>query len=293
MLKRVDAGSFVAEALSLAKEGHLYRLVDPSLSAERELEPDALKKARLIKNPFLAQKPSEQLYLQQVEPESVAQLISYESESTPLERLKPVPFCGWIISKYPARTVATYIQRQISQMSPGGRSACLRFYDPRVMQQLVHILSSKQLSTLLGPIDQWVIFTEKDALLSIEPHDDLRALGRINFNPEQWQAIKRTGLVNRCLELYRTLPEDDKSGTVSSQDVASLLAIAEEYGLKGQDLMAFVLHGLVTTPKFYLHPQMQGVLRRVDDHTSYIELTDRFSDTQWDAISTGKVEETL
>lgn len=280
-------------ATAAASKGHLYRLVDPSISSSRRLSPQALKLVERVPNPFLAQKPSEQLYLQRVGFDEVKAQLEAELKAAPESLLSPMPFCGWLISTQTPRTVAAYLKRQISQPGPTGTRVCFRFYDPRVLAQLERVLEPNQLSALIGPIDQWIYLDIDHRLRQINPHGHKRYLGRPHFTAAQWQSIKRIGQVNQYLELYRTLPEEDKNGPASSADIDDLLIAANEYKLAGNDIGAFVLHGLVVKTDFYLHPLMQRLLRRVDEQTSYIELTDRLSDEEWDAISTRIVEESL
>lgn len=276
-----------------ANSGHLYRLIDPSTVSGRRLNAETLKLVERIPNPFLAQKPSEQLYLQWVMPDDVKPQLNAELKAAPEGLLDPMPFCGWLVSSQSSRTIAAYLKRQMAQKGLDGKNICLRFFDPRVMAQLSRILQSQQLSALMGPIDQWIYLDAEHNIQKIAPHSGKRFLGRIQLTAGQWQSIKRIGQINQYLELYRTLPEEDKNGPASANDVENLLIAADEYALTGADIGAFVLHGLVVKPDFYRHPLMQRLLRRVDEKTQYIELTNRLSDDEWDAISTRIVEEML
>lgn len=288
-MKAIDENAFIHDAPALAKAGQLYRLIDPSNTPARSLSGKALKGAQLVKNPFFAQTPSQKLYLQSVDSEAAKQMegeLLRERTARPSSLLEPVPFCGWLVSRYPCRTLATYLSKQLSQQDREGNPALLRFYDPRVLQQLPRILDPWQLSALLGPVDRWVYLDKEHGVREIAPHRGQRHLGRLHLTTKQWQAIHRIGQINRCLERYWALPEEDQQASVTDSLVDNLLVAAYANGLTERtDMTAFVLHGLVSHVEFHRHPLMQNLLRQVGG-SSYIGLTNRLTDTEWEAIST-------
>ncbi|GHB31351.1 DUF4123 domain-containing protein [Salinicola rhizosphaerae] len=288
-MRLIEEREFLTEAESDAKAGQLYRLVDPSDAPELRLTDDARQSAGLINNPFLAQRPSQRLYLYPTagdgDRDIAAQLIE-EKNRRPASLLEPVPFCGWITTRQARTTVAGYLGKRLAPVTPDQKPALLRFYDPRVLEHLTRILLPWQMSALLGPIDRWVYLDMEGRLRCLEPHVDQRRLGDLKLTAEQWCAIRRIGQVNRCRELYRTLPGSAGRQKASPSDVDALVVAAQEAGLRErQDTATFVLHGLMTHSDFYRHPIMQALFKRLDARTNYIGLSNRLSDDDWEAIT--------
>lgn len=288
-MRLIDDNQFLEQASAAAQRGKLLRLVDPENSPGYRLQGDALANAALIKNPFFAQRPSRQLYLQVCDCRGVKQLqqeLQRHRKAYPESMLQPVGFCGWLISQRPVRSIVTYLERQHTQKLDAGKPAFLRFYDSRVLKQLSRILRLNQLSALLGPIDHWFYIDSEKQLREISPHGEKRQLGGLRLSGEQWQAISRIEQVNRCLEYYRTLPQELRQRTVTDTEVDALLQVAKGFGLMDStDITGFVLHGLVIQPEFYRHPLISSLLTQVDTQQSYIALTNRLSEDQWTEVS--------
>lgn len=287
----LDEAEFLQVARQAATESRLYRVVDPSNTPQRALSAKDQKSAGLVRNGFYAQTPSQKLYLQPVPPEThLGKELEKERQQRSASLTTPVAFGGWVITAQPLSSVVSYFQRQLEQTTPEGKKALLRFHDPRVLERLEAILDREQLSTLLGPVDQWIYLDNAHALQSIAPHSEQRHLGRLNLTLPQWPAIRRIGILNHCLELYRTLPEESKAASADAATVDALLVAAKECGLEErQDISVFVLHGMVTTPKFYQHPIMRQLLsaRATPDSRSthsYISLTSKLGSADWDKI---------
>lgn len=287
----LDEAEFLQVARQAATESRLYRVVDPSNTPQRALGAKDQKSAGLVRNGFYAQTPSQKLYLQPVPPEThLGKELENERQQRSASLTTPVAFGGWVITAQPLSSVVSYFQRQLEQTTPEGKKALLRFHDPRVLERLEAILDREQLSALLGPIDQWIYLDNAHALQSIAPHSEQCHLGRLNLTLPQWSAIRRIGTLNRCLELYRTLPEEDKAGPADAATVDTLLIAAQHCGLKDrQDIATFVLHGLVISPTFYQHPIMQALLSARQapgsrNTASYIGLSNKLNDSDWDKI---------
>ncbi|MCK0746814.1 DUF4123 domain-containing protein [Chromohalobacter nigrandesensis] len=292
----IEETAFIAEAETAMAAGQLYRLVDPGAVPERQLHADALGKAGLVKNPLLAQTSAQRLYLWPLTHDITPELdleheLAEEKAQRPESLLEPAPFCGWIFTQQARSTVAAYISRQLAQTTPEGKRALLRFYDPRVMSQLPRILHPSQLSALLGPIDRWVYLDRHGRLCCIEPHADKRHLGRLRLTTDQWQAIRRIGQINRCLQRCRSLPEQDRPAQVDDAErIDDLIVAAQAHGLyERADVTAFVLHGLTIHATFYEHPIMQRLLRNLAvESLGYIELTNRLAERDWETMATMK-----
>ncbi|WIX34210.1 DUF4123 domain-containing protein [Salinicola sp. JS01] len=288
-MRSVSDAVWMADANEAAREGRLYRLVDPSESPDWALSGGARQRATLIRHPLLAQTPAQRLYLERMDQRRAAALAS-QLDHQRAERgaglLGPVPLCGWLISHHASTSIATYLGRQLKQMTPEGKPALLRFYDPRVLEHLPRILERWQLSALLGPIDRWVYLDTEMKLRALDPHGEVRRLGGLKPSAEQWRAIQRIGQINRCRELYRTLPGSAGLSAAPANSVDALLVAAHDLGLRDRaDVATFVLHGLITRIDFHRHPIMQTLLGRLGGRLNYIGLSNQLSDADWEAIS--------
>ncbi|KFF47618.1 hypothetical protein GY26_19355 [Gammaproteobacteria bacterium MFB021] len=287
----LDESAIAERMMTAARDGHLLRLIDPANAPGRQYREDATSRCR-IDNPFIALPEIQHLYLERITPgdiEAFHDEIQRERQGLPVSLLEPVAFCGWLISKQALFTIAGYLRRQLDQKTPEGKSALLRFYDPRVMGRLTRILDRSQLSALLGPIDQWIHFDNGRTLQWLDPHQGTRRVARLKPNADQWQSIRRIGQVNRCLELYRTLPDEDRNRAVDPDDVDRLIVEAQGYGLRErQEISAFVLHCLVLHDRFHRHPRMQALLQECAGGMSYIGLTNRLTQQEWEAIAEDK-----
>jgi hypothetical protein len=290
-MSSIEETVFIAEAETAMAAGQLYRLVDPGAVPQRQLHADARRKAGLVNNPLLAQTSAQRLYLWPLRHDITPELdleneLAGEKAKRPDSLLEPPPFCGWLFTQQARLTVATYISRQLVQTTPEGKRALLRFYDPRVMSQLPRILHPSQLSALLGPIDRWVYLDRHGHLCCIEPHADKRHIGHLRLTTDQWQAIRRIGQINRCLELCHSLPEQDRPAQVEVERIDDLIVAAQAHGLHERAAVtAFVLHGLTIHATFYKHPIMQRLLRSQSvDSPGYIELTNRLAERDWETM---------
>lgn len=287
----LNEATIAERMVTAAHEGRLLRLVDPANAPTRQRREDATPRRR-IDNPFVVLPETQHLYLERIasgDAEALHDEIQRERQGLPISRVEPVAFCGWLISKQALSTIAGYLRRQLAQKTPEGKSALLRFYDPRVMERLTRILDRAQLSALLGPIDQWIHFDNGRTLQWLAPHQGPRRLARLKLSGHQWRSIRRIGQVNRCLELYRTLPDEDRTREVGPDDTDRLIAAAHDHGLsERQDISAFVLHGLVLHERFHHHPLMRALLRKRASGMSYIGLTNRLTPQDWEAIAEDK-----
>ncbi|MBR9771397.1 MAG: DUF4123 domain-containing protein [Gammaproteobacteria bacterium] len=281
------------QALGAQGGGRLYRLVDPDGSPGRGLGDSARRDCGQIKHPFVAQKPEQRLYLQSVglagqalTDRLAAELeaeVSQEIERTPDSHLDPVPFCAWVYSRASLPHIVNHLYQQRVIRSTGPKPALFRYQDPRVFERLLEILLPQQLNHLLGPIDAWWFLDHQRQLQGVQMPPLSTPLPRTSLAPHQWQAVKRIGQVNACLEGWRRLKRADKRH-VTPAEMDELLVKAEAHGLKdAKDQRLFVTHGLLT-PGFYRHPAIQRLLPSGGETEPFTLAIRRISDPDWDSI---------
>lgn len=174
---------------------------------------------------------------------------------------------------------------QLAQPQPG-RKLWLRLHDPRVLHQLLRILSPMQRQKLFGlskVITYWVggkwVTAELASYHSSNPqsrdHGDFKPYA----GPERWNwlQIERIGLINRALAV---------AGISDAACLTSAGALAEQlmeratacYGLKDNvDLVEFAIRGLTIHPKFDKHPLIAKLIQADTSSTERSCLSDRLA----------------
>jgi hypothetical protein len=74
-------------------------------------------------------------------------------ELNELER--EIPAMSWLIAMQDARGLAQLLRLNLDTRMAGGEVALLRFWDPRVLADLVDVFTPQQLEQFIGPIHEW------------------------------------------------------------------------------------------------------------------------------------------
>lgn len=164
-----------------------------------------------------------------------------------------------------------------------GRRLWLRLHDPRVLHQLLRILTLGQRKTLFGlarSFTYWLggawIFATRESFG--QPHAQNQKGG--NGSPYagvltwDWPRIERISLVNRALHGAAVFDAStlDSQGLLAEQ----LIERAVRHGLVDQaDLVEFATRGLAAHMEFYQHPDVARALRPT--HEGESGLSDRFA----------------
>lgn len=73
-----------------------------------------------------------------------------------LEQERESPCLTWLVSNQPGAVIKEHLQSQLFTRLPTGEEVLLRYYDPRVLEQLLdNVLDQKQRRELAGPIAHW------------------------------------------------------------------------------------------------------------------------------------------
>lgn len=171
---------------------------------------------------------------------------------------------------------------QLVEPRPGAK-LWLRLHDPRVLHQMLRVLSLAQRRKLFGPsqaFSYWVGGTWVSTMREIDG-SPIQTAGKELSSPNaawpmtwNWERIERIGLVNRALH---------GAGVVGASALTSQGTLAEQFieralkhGLIDQaDLVEFATRGLVTNFGFDEHPSVIRAIRPSPDGDSY--LSDRFA----------------
>jgi hypothetical protein len=72
-----------------------------------------------------------------------------------LELEHALPSVSWLISAIDLEGMSQLLQLKLDAQLPDGRKALLRFYDPRVLSNLMQTMNSEQRAEFVHLIDEW------------------------------------------------------------------------------------------------------------------------------------------
>ncbi|MFT0735635.1 DUF4123 domain-containing protein [Ralstonia wenshanensis] len=97
-----------------------------------------------------------------------------EGVTADLARLeREAPAVTWLISEADVHGLAQLLQLQLDARLPDGRIALVRFWDPRVLAQLVNVLSPKQRETFFAHIHEWHLLRNGERVHIGRAHADV------------------------------------------------------------------------------------------------------------------------
>ncbi|CAN7529697.1 DUF4123 domain-containing protein [Trinickia sp. LjRoot230] len=176
------------------------------------------------------------------------------------------------------------LQRHLAERlvlpKPTEGTAIFRFYDPRVFAHLQWILKPEQLGALMGPAARWTYLDGGGEWVTVKGAETQNEGLAVSQN--QYGQITRIELVERVLSILRVRSFALKADT--PRWVEAHLARGEAYGLEGNDLVGFAVHGVKTSPYFDRHPRVQAVLT-MRGKTSYMAAVQNWDVHEWTAIA--------
>jgi hypothetical protein len=86
---------------------------------------------------------------------------------------RQVPSVTWLISETDLHGLAQLLQLQLDARLPDGRIALVRFWDPRVLAELVNVLSPKQRETFFAHIHEWHLLRNGERVHIGRAHADV------------------------------------------------------------------------------------------------------------------------
>lgn len=104
--------------------------------------------------------------------------------------------------------IAAHLARRMVVFRPDGGQDVLRFYDPLVFRHLRWLFTSKQLDSLLGPIQGWNWREPNGTWRSYRREAAHASVPPLLLKPDQWPTLERLGEINLTLNhLARVAPE--------------------------------------------------------------------------------------
>jgi hypothetical protein len=161
------------------------------------------------------------------------------------------------------------------QLAPiSSRKLWLRVHDPRVLHQLLRILTAPQRRRLFGPVERYSYWAGGVW------RDDSAASSAKTTNANggafwPWKRVEQIGLINRAIQAADF--EHSPALDLHSEAAENLIAIAtEQFGLVEQaDLVEFAMRGITCSIRFYDHPEVAKAIKPGSELDS--TLADRFA----------------
>lgn len=165
---------------------------------------------------------------------------------------------------------------QVRTPSPG-RKVWLRLHDPRVLHQLLRILTARQRARIFSQVDAFTYWLGDDwvtATFDVPVGDAAGPAGAADWD---WPRIERIGAINRALHGagVRQAGAMTRQGALAEQ---LIVRAALDHGLTEQaDLVEFAVRGLLTRPAFDSHPAIAELIRPGDHPDDDSRLADRLA----------------
>lgn len=152
-------------------------------------------------------------------------------------------FCGWLTTAVSPDRLKVHLERSMVWHTRTRTRMLLRYFDPRVLDSLIHILDDAQLSALMGPIQQWGILGADQRYQRIQRPVGVR--GHADIRAEQWAAIANIEEVDRIRACWLTLRKGSALPDDAHRKIATWIAIADEHALTDDtDRTTLVLMGV-------------------------------------------------
>lgn len=163
--------------------------------------------------------------------------------------------------------------QQLAVPAPG-RKAWLRLHDPRVLHQLLRIMTPAQRRKLLGRSGACTYWIGGE-WLSAQDHG--APLPEADTARWDWARIELIGAVNRAL----LRADVSQAAALASQGALAEQLISRaksRHGLQERaDLVEFVVRGLTVSVRFDEHPKIAGVIKPSSDPDEESSLSDRLA----------------
>lgn len=238
---------------------HAYGLVEPSML---EYLPEGIATVPIVPPELSA---SEHLMprlldLGALSVSQQAMLLGMLSEAVDVAE-KPV-VCMLLQTALSAEQLISYWNGlQIANPGPN-RKVWLRLHDPRVLHQLLRILTSLQKRKLFETVESFTYWLgDRWVSVSAEPHSGQSPAGSLLYSNWNWPRIEQVGIVNRALQAAGVQRASEISAKAELAE--RLIARAKEkHGITGQsDLVEFAMRGLTTAESFDQHPRILEAIR--------------------------------
>lgn len=192
---------------------------------------------------------------------------------------RPPLFAALVASTEAMSAIQARLKQRLLVRPAPGSLEILRFYDPNVFRHLRWYFGAERLLGWLG-MDGWAWYDIGDWHTV---QGDQRLRHPLAATQDDWAFIHRIEAINTVM---RTMQQDGHAinAPEHGRSVDELLARAQTYGLKDDDMVTFAVHGLTVHERFDTHTEVRELLARCTQPGRYARLTGPWDSDQWARI---------
>jgi hypothetical protein len=206
----------------------------------------------------------------------------------------PPIICGWLWSSMSVAALARSIASSLLRVAEPQNRYVFRHHDPRVRSCLRALLGDAWLKTLLPQPHEW-LWLRADGSVELQTSAPAASAALLHTGQPEISSVSASRVqqvIERCAEINQALAFARREGwrfvDTAYTNADHALSACEQLGFSGNaDRLAFVLHALMLTPRFYNHPPIAEVLHSARKNaTTYIEAAARIGPALWHEAAT-------
>jgi hypothetical protein len=227
-----------------------------------ELEDDSLEKLALLDLMF-GDKPDQSPLIVRIPSEAqdlLERLLDHATEDVVTNAQKRT-VCGFLLGTKNLMNLRTHLSEYLNAKVENLGQIFFRYFDPRVLQQLPHILTQHQLHRLFEPLDTWISFNWHGTLHLLQrPEPDPQQVGYslLDLSSAQWPRLQRVEPINLTLwklkQKHIHLPQ--------AQDLDQLIVEAEQKLPNLDDQVNYAVYAYLYEQAFTRHPALSDVIAK-------------------------------
>jgi hypothetical protein len=197
--------------------------------------------------------------------------------------------CLWILSDANSEELALHLASQ-ARIGVGRDMKLFRFWDPRVMDTLEHMLRPEQVNNLLGPASTCLWLNRAGDFAELRVADDSStngALPGIRLDNHQLDLLRNVELVNRALDVLQDMGKP-VVGAQLRLDLDGILAKGgREWKLQtDRELVTYAMYGYLIGAEFDQVAEVRDAMLEADNAgTSPVDALDQFDERYWQTLT--------
>jgi Domain of unknown function (DUF4123) len=238
----------------------LDRFTEYPLQDEIQSLPDADELCWPLLDSLFEDSPQQSPMLVQLHrssPEHQAIVLSSITQALEQSNASLRSICGWIYTYEEPQRLQSALTQRLTAHWPNNQSIYLRYFDPRVMPRLMHILPPAHQAQLLGPVHTWCQLGRDGQWLSHSPPANLpiSLIGGLRPSAAHAQAIDRVELINitaaQLVSQGHAVPHSQDAAIDEALQKAHQLSIKID-----EDKLAYAWRAVAYKNKFTAHASL-------------------------------------
>lgn len=197
--------------------------------------------------------------------------------------------CLWILSDADSEDLALHLASQ-ARVRIERDMKLFRFWDPRVMDTLEHLLRPEQVNNLLGPVSTCLWLNRAGEFAALRADEDFSsngALPGIRWDNHQLDLLKNVELVNRALDVLQDMGKP-VVGAQLRLDLDGILAKgARDWKLQtDRELVTYAMYGHLIGAQFDRVAEVRDAMLEAENAgTSPVDALDQFDEHYWQNLT--------